>query len=495
VVRDSLLRVVFPRFSDESVDLALFLISDPAESVRIRGLAVEFLRRMHHNRALVDLHNANVETNRELSFVAALALARNRIFFGVPTLLGALGLDGKRNEELRAVAAQVLRQSTGFDAGFRAAGTPDARAKAIDRWRDWWSKNEAELVRGSYLVLQKRAVLTAARRDAIELWKTAHKLLADEKFGQGEAYLRKAVETDPTFARGLLSLAILLYSHDGGPPLPPEAPEEVREQREELRLARVEEAERVLRGMTDQVLPDLETEDRFRIHFELGNVLLLRSNPSEALDEFETAFALDSTSLRSVLGAAECHWQLATRRNELTTPERRIEAQAALRSYEKSIELLRARLRSIRVLGVDELPDLDALPFRRGEHNRNVLTIRRELERRGVRLRMRIARAYTFKGDRIGAIKALKEGLDDLEASFELEDANQLEAELRTFLARCYEVQGENALALAEYAKVIRELDPNNAVCRRGIGRLERKGLRRERAESSDGAGPRVSRD
>lgn len=58
----------------------------------------------------------------------------------VDTLLAALGDD---DENVRDTAWSSLKLLTGQKLPFDAAGSKDARAKAAQRWQDWWDKNKA----------------------------------------------------------------------------------------------------------------------------------------------------------------------------------------------------------------------------------------------------------------------------------------------------------------------------------------------------------------
>ena len=92
--RESLLKVLYPKFTDESVPLAKYIISNEQEDVRLRALSVEILRRLNCNKALLEIYN---DSSRELKLVSSVALVRNRIFFPVPTLLEALDVGGEQS--------------------------------------------------------------------------------------------------------------------------------------------------------------------------------------------------------------------------------------------------------------------------------------------------------------------------------------------------------------------------------------------------------------
>ncbi len=466
-VKESLLKVIFSRFSDESVPLALYLISNSQEDSRIRAACVEILRRLDQNRALVTLYNDN---SGQLQFVAAVALARNRVFVGVPTLIEALTVGSQEDEAIRELAAQILRETTGQNFDFRADATPASRDKAISRWRDWWSTNERTLQEKSRIVLEKKKVQTIERREALDLWKKAHEFLEEKKSARAEIFLRESIKRDPGFYKSHVSLAVLLYSVLA-----------VAEDDVEKKVAFFDEAERILDDISHRSLAEITDADRHWIHYELGSVYLARGKIVEALDQLETSLALEPTSISTMLGLAACHWDLATSKSELTAGERKIELQSALRAYLDASQTIRQRLRTIQVIGLGDVPRLDTLPFQRRDYNRNVLLVREDLEVTAIELFVKIARIYRLQGDSRRAVLALREGIDTLKASTELNEPATLEISLRTQLGNAYEAVNKDTLALVQYSTVIQSLDAKNEVCLRGYARVRRRIDRKER--------------
>jgi hypothetical protein len=47
--------------------------------------------------------------------------------------------------DVRRIAAQVLQIQTGQDKGFRFAGPPEARARAVEAWRQWLAEYRSQL--------------------------------------------------------------------------------------------------------------------------------------------------------------------------------------------------------------------------------------------------------------------------------------------------------------------------------------------------------------
>jgi tetratricopeptide (TPR) repeat protein len=469
----SLLKVIFSRFADESPPLALFLISNSYEDARIRAMCVEILRRLNQNRALVTLYNQH---SGQLQFVAAVALARNRIYVGVPTLIDALELGSQESQAIRRLAAQILRETTGQNFEFRADSTPAARDKVIAKWRDWWGKHERPLYEKSRLVLEKKTVQTIERRESLDLWKKAHEFVNEKKHARAAIFLREAMKRDPTFHKAHVSLAVLLYSVIAS-----------EEKDVAKKTERFDEAERILDDLSHRSLPEITDADRHWIHYELGCIYLTRGKIIDALDELKTSLALEPTSISSMLGIAACHWELATSKSELIAGERKIELRSALRTYIDASQAIRGRLRTIQVLSLGDVPNFETLPFQRRDYNRNVLAVRADLEATSVELFIKIARIYRLQGGSKRAVLALREGLDTLKASTELNESATLEIALRTQLGNTYEAIGKDSLALAQYGSVLKGLDPKNKLCLRGYARVRRSIDRKEGAVTKAG--------
>lgn len=472
-VKDSLLKVLYPKFVEESVPLAKYLISRPGEDVRLRSLSVEILRRLNQNKALLDLYN---ESKGELKMVAAVALVRNRIFFPAPTLIEALELGGEKETGIRALAARLLRDSTRNNFGFRADGTPAARAEAVEKWKQWWKENSEQMRAKSLLVLNNQKVETDARKESRVFWVKAHQFWVEKRYDRAASYLREARRKDPSFLKAHVSYATLLYSELA-------RVEKEQQKKDSLYL----QAAEILKGFIESSLPEATEQDLHWIHFEFGNVLRLQGNFKEALDQYETSRVLDSSNLPALLGVADCHWGIATGRNELTKAERKLEVQSALEHYRLAEKEIRETLGDIQVLGAADIPQLDSLPFQRRAHNRTALALREELEKESIRLYLKYARVYRMQENSEKAVVSLRQGLQALGASTELEDTKLLEADLRAMMGVIYESMGEDILAVREYLKVVKELDRTNQVCRRGYERLRKRLGKKKSASSSRG--------
>ena len=130
-----LLLFIYYRFVEDSVPIAKFLVFDTKTNQEIRGYGIDFLRRMQKNRELLDVFHRSVG---RVQLAAAIALGKNKIYVGVPTLIEALEL---KESGVRTLAVTFLREFSGLSFRFRPDGAPEARRQAVNRWREWWRKN------------------------------------------------------------------------------------------------------------------------------------------------------------------------------------------------------------------------------------------------------------------------------------------------------------------------------------------------------------------
>ena len=454
--RDELLKALVSSFPEESEGLVLYLLRDPLQAESTRALLVDLLRRLHRHQALLNLYN---ESDGPLKFASAIALARNRILLGVPTLIDALSLG---DAAIREVASSTLRDVTGKDFRFRSDGAAAARAAAIERWGSWWKENQVELEKNAVLILRKGRRESPEWKQATELWKLAHdawtrassrsKAEKDAAVDEAIRLLREAADTDPTFVKAHISLAVLLYV-----------------EREEHA-----ESERILMGLVERPVLSTTIEDSFWIQLELGNVLRVQSKIRLALESYEECLALQPDNITALLGKSDCLWLLSTGKESIDAKARRELSTRALEGYERAIQLVETSLASMRVLKAEDLPELETLPFPRRSHNRSVLDIRRGYERQVVETFGKVARVYTLRGEHESASDRLQKGLDYLSASIDRKEMKDVEARLRTFLGLSFERQGRRLEALRQYDHVLGNLDGNSAASIAGKRRLRK---------------------
>lgn len=449
--KQSLLKALLPAFADQAVDLVVYLVKEPWEDPNIRSFCLEFLRRMQKNRAILKLYNeSDLLKDQQLKLVTAVALVRNRVFVALPTLIEGLTL---QSEELRLLAAKTLRESTEQDLGFRASGAPAARAAAVAQWRRWWSENRTDLEAVSRAILQRGGAETPERGVATELWRRAHEVWKQKNVELAEQLLREALSTDPMFVKAGISLAVILYTERN----------------------KLSEASQVLQDLVQRMLPVASASDKSWICLELGHVRRLQRRYEQALQAYNECIAVTPKRIPAILGAAECSWLLATHGEALTGSDRRDHLEAALEALQSARKLLEANMRDLLALRTSDLPILESLPFEPRAYNRTVLEVRSSYESELIRVFIKTARVRALLGDRKEAVLALQDALANISLSPRLAEAKELEVEVRSYLGVNYETLGKSALALREYQKVVRDLDPKNETCLRGLERLKRE--------------------
>lgn len=449
--RDALLKALLPSFSESATDLALDIIRDPLEDERIRSVVVDMLRRLQRNRALLRLYN---QSSGQLKLVAAIALARNRILLGVPTLIEALSLD---TPQLRELAAKSLREYTSQDFRFRSNGTPAARDLAIARWRAWWRDHKVQVENSARVILKDGTRESPQWKQASRLWRLAHEAWQREQYERARRFLIEALAVDPTFVKASVSLAVLDYSH----------------------LDRVADAERTLRGLVDRPVATITPNDHFWIRLELANVCRMQGNLEEALGNYAECQLIDPSSISAVMGQADCNWLMATS-SKVEGDERSRRLRSALEGFEKAVEMLEKALEGLVALRPEDIPDIDELPFERRVHNRTVLQVRRGYQRDLAHLYLKIARVEVVLGKNEAAVAKLLQGIDYVEvARDDIEDADKLLVDMYIRLALTYESLGQDILAVRQYRHVLLKHDPSNRTCRRGMERLRDKVARK----------------
>jgi hypothetical protein len=441
-----LLVFLFPRFVEESVPLAAFLAMDPLEAPLVRAWSVDFLRRMQKNRELLNIYKASTG---QVQMAAAVALGKNRILIGVPTLLEGLELEP---QNLRELAAKHLRELTGEDFQFRSDGSPQARKEALQRWRVWWEKNEGQLSRQAEKVLREGGAETKERVAAIKLWKEAGEALEKKNIAGAEAALRKAIQTDPSFTQAHVGLAVLLYKDLGKP----------------------QEAARILGDLkTKHLSASAKDEDRQWVYLYLGHSLRLSGDLDGAADAYRQCLAHSRDNLQATLALGEVNFLEATSQKDLKPEERKAKLQSALASYQAALSRLEKFNEELTTLRFEELPAGMDLPFDRRDYNRSVLDLRKSYRRQKEEAQFQAAKLMALLGEQKEALILLRRALDDL-AVDPPGNTKKLEAEIRTYLGLLYEELGQPVVALREFRKVIGDLDAKNQEAQEGVKRLRR---------------------
>jgi len=146
------LATVFYRLGWKSEEAKVALMKDvhtPNQGLR---LSVQYaLGRVSSDVAVVDVLLDNMQNDAQLLFrdKAACALAYDQVHLTpaqkVHLYEGLIRALDDPKTDVRRIAAQVLQIQTGQDKGFRFAGPPDARARAVEAWRQWLAEYRSQL--------------------------------------------------------------------------------------------------------------------------------------------------------------------------------------------------------------------------------------------------------------------------------------------------------------------------------------------------------------
>jgi len=143
---------VFYRLGWKSEEAKVALMKDvhtPNQGLR---LEVQWaLGRVSNDVSVVDVLLDNMQNDAQLLFrdKAACALANDQIHLTpaqkVHLYEGLIRALDDPKMDVRRIAALVLQIQTGQDKGFRFAGPPDARARAVEAWRQWLAEYRSQL--------------------------------------------------------------------------------------------------------------------------------------------------------------------------------------------------------------------------------------------------------------------------------------------------------------------------------------------------------------
>ena len=143
---------VFYRLGWKSEEAKVALMKDVHTPNRGLRLSVQYaLGRVSSDVAVVDVLLDNMQNDAQLLFrdKAACALAYDQVHLTpaqkVHLYEGLIRALDDPKTDVRRIAAQVLQIQTGQDKGFRFAGPPDARARAVEAWRQWLAEYRSQL--------------------------------------------------------------------------------------------------------------------------------------------------------------------------------------------------------------------------------------------------------------------------------------------------------------------------------------------------------------
>ena len=135
--------------SEEAKDALIKDVHTPNQGLR---LEVQWaLGRVSNDVSVVDVLLDNMQNDAQLLFrdKAACALANDQIHLTpaqkVHLYEGLIRALDDPKMDVRRIAVTVLQIQTGQDKGFRFAGPPEARARALEAWRQWLAEYRSQL--------------------------------------------------------------------------------------------------------------------------------------------------------------------------------------------------------------------------------------------------------------------------------------------------------------------------------------------------------------
>ena len=135
--------------SEEAKDALMKDVHTPNQGLRLQ---VQWaLGRVSNDVSVVDVLLDNMQNDAQLLFrdKAACALAYDQVHLTpaqkVHLFEGLIRALDDPKVDVRRIAALVLQIQTGQDKGFRFADPPDARARAVEAWRQWLAEYRSQL--------------------------------------------------------------------------------------------------------------------------------------------------------------------------------------------------------------------------------------------------------------------------------------------------------------------------------------------------------------
>ena len=437
------LQKAFTHYPDESSDLLQFLLLDADEDPAVRGYGVSLLRNSQRNQ---DLLRAYHKSSGQLQLAIAIALGRNRILVGVPTLIDALDMDDR---EIRELAIDNLREVCGTKHGYHSSDVPSSRREAIARWRRWWKERESVVKKQAEAVLAGRSFDTPERIQARKILNKAAIAQDKGKVDEVEELLRRSSRVDVHFVEPALQLAVLLYT-----------------QKNEN-----EEARRILEELSSTKSSEVHGHLAW-VHYHLGRIHEIDGKLEQSIVELNRCVVLDKSFFRARMALGQVRYKTIVLRDGLSDNEKYEILRRALDDYQvavQSVEDAQARISLVdRVdLPVDTLP-----PFDVREHNRVVLSVKARLRLDKAHCLMGIAKTLSLLGKQEGAVVRLAEAVDLIQED-DHRAARRLLLDTRNYLGMLYENLGQYSYAFLEYKRVLRDLNAEDPTARDGLRRVQ----------------------
>ncbi len=264
----------------EIAPLLVHLARRKKEGAKVRTYCLHRLAQTEHNR---DLLNLMTEEDGWLRLAAALHLADNGIYAGVPHFIAALGMS---EEKYRKVAVEKLRQASGENFGFDPASPEKERLAAVKKWEDWWSKNSDKLLRQALKMISSKQIPDDDRSFSRIYHRRAEDAWAAGKFKQALESFGKSIELDPSNLTARLSKAIMLYTELG----------KGKEAMTELKT--------ILGRYSDELVPMV----RKQALFHAAMISLSEGNWSDAIHNLQSAITLDESYMDGYIALGKTYY-------------------------------------------------------------------------------------------------------------------------------------------------------------------------------------------
>jgi lipopolysaccharide biosynthesis regulator YciM len=203
--RADTLKDVILMSAEDAVPLFVFLMNREDEDLSIRVFCMNYLAEMDKNIELVNLLNST--KNGRVRLLAAIYLGDNGIYAGIETLIKALLL---KDAKIRDLASRKLIEFTEQNFGFDPYGKEEERAKACQKWSEWWEKNRDEYAKKlpQEVAIEEPANLDVAKADIY--FGAAMKSWRDGDLDIAEANFRKTFELQPNHVSARTNYAAVM---------------------------------------------------------------------------------------------------------------------------------------------------------------------------------------------------------------------------------------------------------------------------------------------
>jgi tetratricopeptide (TPR) repeat protein len=278
--------------------------------------------------------------------------------------------------------------------------------------------------------------------------------------------MRAAVMADPTFYNAQVSLAILLFLHQG----------------------KGAEGQRMLEDILERKIPDIGPREVTWIRYYLGRAHEIAGNLERADVEYQASLNFDPKFFRAAIARGAVKFRQATARQPRAEvgakagskagpkspvpAQRRALIDESLRQYRRAIELIEEYSGSLEILSANDLAPETPPAFERQEYNRGIIDLKAFLRIQKSEAYFSVAKIRALLDEQPKAVKELTSAIENLGVD-RRPAAKDLLVSLHNYRAYLLEETGEPAEALKDYQAVVRsDLDPGNKTARDAIHRL-----------------------